>query len=370
VAAELDEEIYKELEQAVYEAAVIPELWPQVLERLGTVTGTAGGAFATMNERGVSIVCAPVMDEARRKIIEQGYMSRSGRAQGVIAKGLVGVPRFLNEYDYYDGPEDAEKDPIVTEVFRQSGLGWAAGWLIQLPHGDTLVMNVEQYYERGPIVGDTLAQLDSLYPVFARGATLAARIDLAQVRTAIETLSAVGLPAAALSASRRVVLANDAFAAAAHAWTTRGGDRLALADRVADAMLAEAIARIDLAGSPRSIPVRGTPGGPVAGVIHVIPVRRAAHDVFGNTAAIVVLSEPTRQVADAALVHSLFDLTPAEIAVAQSVAAGLSPAQIARTTGRSIATIRNQLKSAMQKTGSGRQVELALLIRQLGTAGS
>jgi DNA-binding NarL/FixJ family response regulator len=43
----------------------------------------------------------------------------------------------------------------------------------------------------------------------------------------------------------------------------------------------------------------------------------------------------------------------------------LSVTQIATTTGRSIDTIRTQLKSAMLKTGSNRQIELALLVRQL-----
>ena len=111
--------------------------------------------------------------------------------------------------------------------------------------------------------------------------------------------------------------------------------------------------------------MRAEPGGAVTSVIQVVPVRRQAHDIFGSTSAIVILSEPKSQTADATLIHSLFDLTPAEIAVAQSIAAGLTVNQIAQSTGRSVTTIRNQLKSAMEKTGSARQVELALLIRQL-----
>ncbi|RYE84758.1 MAG: response regulator transcription factor, partial [Hyphomicrobiales bacterium] len=67
----------------------------------------------------------------------------------------------------------------------------------------------------------------------------------------------------------------------------------------------------------------------------------------------------------ATLIHSLFDLTPAEIAVSQAIAAGQTAIQIAATTGRSVATVRNQLRSAMSKTGSTRQIELALLVRQL-----
>jgi DNA-binding CsgD family transcriptional regulator len=361
----LPDDVFSDLEQAAYEAAIIPELWPQVLERVAAISDSAGTGLVCMNERGVHITSSPSLDSARRRILEGGFMSRSGRAQGVISKGLVGVPRFLNEDDYYGSLEDAESDPIVTEVFRPEGMGWAAGWLLQLPHGDLLVMNVEQYFERGPIRGDALARLDSVYPVFARAAMLSGRADFARVRTAIETLTAVGMPAAAVTPGGRVVLANEAFSGATHVWSTRGGDRLALLDRSADAMLTQALGALKLARAPRSIPIRAAPGEAVTAVLHVVPVRRAAHDIFGGTDAIIVLSEAARPGADATLIQSLFDLTAAEISVAQAIAAGHSVGSVAAASGRSLATVRNQLRSAMAKTGCSRQVELTLLMRQL-----
>jgi DNA-binding CsgD family transcriptional regulator len=97
----------------------------------------------------------------------------------------------------------------------------------------------------------------------------------------------------------------------------------------------------------------------------VVPVKRQAHDVFGDSAAVVVLSEPKSHSPDASLVQALFDLTPAEIAVAQAISAGHSPQYIAESTGRSVTTVRNQLQSVMAKTGCRRQVELALLMQQL-----
>lgn len=297
-------------------------------------------------------------------------MSRSGRANGVISRGLVGVPRFLNEYDFYTDPADADNDPIVTEVFRKEGLGWAAGWILQLPHGDTIIMNVEQRFERGPIVGEALARLNSLYSIFARAAMLSARADFMRARTAVDTLAAIGIAAAAVTPKGRVVLANTAFDAASHVWTTRGGDLLALHDSTADSLLAESLSALASARTPRSIPVRESPGGLVTAVIQVVPVRRAAHDIFGSTEAIVLLSETKQHAADPSLIHVLFDLTPAELAVAQAIAAGQTVAQIAEATRRSTATIRNQLNAALSKTGSSRQTELAILMRQLGRPGA
>lgn len=365
MATGLPDEIHDELEQKIYEAAVIPDLWPEVLVRLGEISNSAGGGIAVINERGVHLTASPNMLEVVRKIEAEGYMDRSGRARGVVAKGLVGVPRFLNEFDYYE-PGQENIDPIVTEVFRPAGFGWAAGWLQQLPHGDLAVFNVEQYADRGPIQGEDLARLDSLYSPLARAVMLSGRSDFQRVRTAIETLTAVGLPAAALTPTGRVVIANPSFAAATHVWTTRGGDRIGLDDRVADTMLHDALAAVELARGPRSIPVRAVAGGPVTSVVQIVPIRRSANDIFGSTVAIAILSEPKAEGVGATLIQSLFDLTPAEISVARGIAAGQTVAQIAQTSGRSASTVRNQLKSAMAKTGSSRQVELALLMRQLG----
>ncbi len=361
----LSDEDYADFEQSIYEAAIIPENWRGVLGRLGDVSDSAGAALLCINERGVSFVAAPVLDKVFERFIGENWDARNSRRGNVVAKGLVGLPRFVNEDDYM-APGEADRDPMIQELFRPEGFGWAAGFIQQLPHGDLAILNLEQYWERGPIRGEALARLDSLYPHLARSAMLAARNNLERARTAVETLAAVGLAAAAVTPTGRVVIANDAFATASHVWTTRGGDRLGLHDEVADAMLGDALRALSLARSPRSVPVRAQAGGVVTAVVQIVPIRRAAHDIFGSTDAIVVLSEPRSGAAEATLVQSLFDLTPAEIAVAQAIAAGQSPGQIARATGRSIDTIRNQLRSAMTKTGSRRQVELALLMRQLG----
>ena len=364
VMGSISTEEYEVMERDVYEAALIPEYWPRVLAKLGEFSDSAGAALLCMNERGVQFVTAPALQTVMYRFVSENWDERNSRRGNVVAKGLVGMPRFVNEDDYL-APGEAETDPMINELFRAEGFGWAAGFVQALPHGDQVVLNLEQFYDRGPIRGDALTRLNAIYPHLARSATFAARSDFDRVRSAIDTLATVGLPAVAVSPAGRVIIANDAFPNAAHVWTTRGGDMLGLHDPLADAMLKDTLAALKEAKGHRSIPLRADPAGPITGVVQVMPIRRAAHDIFGSSAAIVMLSELKGQTASATLVHSLFDLTPAEIAVAQSIASGLSVAQIATATGRAVATVRNQLRSAMAKTGSTRQVELALLVRQL-----
>jgi DNA-binding CsgD family transcriptional regulator len=314
------------------------------------------------------MLTTPNMDEIGRRFVNENWMERNSRGRLAVEKGFVGIGRFASGEELFAAGEQ-EQDPMTNELFRPYGFGRVAGFITDLPHGDTIIMNVEQYWENGPIDDAALGKLNRLYPHLARGLLLAGRADFERSRTAVETLAALGIPAAAVTSQGRVVVANDGFSAATHLLTTRGGDRLALHDRIADRMTSDALASIRTADGPRSVPVRAEAGGPAVAIVQVVPVRRSAHDVFGGTAAIMVLSETRHSVPDAALVHSLFDLTPAELAVAQAIAAGQSPAQIAQSTGRSLSTIRNQLRSVMSKTGSGRQAELAILMRQLGRPG-
>jgi DNA-binding CsgD family transcriptional regulator len=356
---------FSAVEHHVYEAAIVPELWPRALEKISAFGDAAATAMLCINERGVHTVNDTAFSKLAVRWHAEGWAMRSSRIAAATAKGLLGVPRFFTGEECFD-PGEQENDSMTNELFRAEGFGWFAGFGVQLPHGDMVVMNVEQNYERGPICGPALDRLNALYPHLARAALFGGRADFERVRTAVETLTALGLPAVALTPSGKVTLANEAFNAATHVWTTRGGDKIVLHDKAADRMLHDSLAAISVSQSPRSVPVRAFAGETVKGVLHVVPIRRSAHDVFGSTSAIVVLSEAKQSGMEYTLIQSLFDLTPAELAVARSLAEGLTIQAIASQSGRSSQTVRHQLKSIMSKTGCTRQLDLVLLMRQLG----
>ena len=355
---------FNALETSIYEAAVVPELWPTALAELSDASWTAGTAIVCVNERGVHMISSPSMNEVTRRFLAEGWMQRNTRAQELIAQGLVGAPHFVTEEDIFDDERELT-DPMINELFRPYGFGRGAGFIVELPHGDMVIISVEQYWDRGHIRGRNLDTLNILQPHLARGILLAGRTDFQRVRTAMETLTGLGIPAVALTPTGRVVLANEGFETSAHVWQTGGGEKLVLNDKVANGMLLEALVTIGMTDGPRSIPVRATPGGPVSAVLQVVPIRRMAHDIFGGCSAIVALSEPRVGAQPSTLVQTLFDLTATELAVARSIAAGLSVKDIARLNNRSVHTVRNQLSSVMSKTGSARQAELVVLMNQL-----
>ncbi|MEP3278285.1 MAG: helix-turn-helix transcriptional regulator [Stappiaceae bacterium] len=64
---------------------------------------------------------------------------------------------------------------------------------------------------------------------------------------------------------------------------------------------------------------------------------------------------------------SLYQLTPAEIVLATSLQAGQSLQQISTERNVSIHTVRNQLSSVFEKTGTRRQSELIALLSRIGS---
>ena len=94
---------------------------------------------------------------------------------------------------------------------------------------------------------------------------------------------------------------------------------------------------------------------------------------FHSMAAALVV---VRQVGDLrsglpSLLKQRLNFTEAEIRVALALFEGQSPAAIAEAGGLSVGTVRQQVKSLLRKSGTGRQAELVAVMRRLadGDAG-
>ena len=111
------------------------------------------------------------------------------------------------------------------------------------------------------------------------------------------------------------------------------------------------------------------PDGACALSIIVLPLPLHVH-LEQELGAMLVISDLYARVADAALdiTRKLFGLTHAEAELAVALANGETVNTYARRTGRSVDTVRDQLKSAMGKAGVNRQAALVRLI--LNTTGS
>jgi DNA-binding CsgD family transcriptional regulator len=291
-------------------------------------------------------------------------MQRNPRPQRLATAKYAG---FVSDLDHFT-PEELDREPVYAEFLRKVGLGWGAGTMFPMPSGDLLIFSFERAYARGPIEREALSLLDGLRPHLGRAGLLAWRLGLRRAQAMTEALEAVGLPAAVLRADGRLFAASASFERLIPEVLQDRRERLTVLDGAADALLAQALRRLDLGPGGdhvQSIPIRARTAHPSM-VLHVLPVRRAAHDIFLQAETIVVITPVDRaSVPTAEVLEGLFDLTPAEARIARGIGEAKSVEELAAALGVARETVRGQLKRVLSKTGLSRQAELANLLSGL-----
>jgi DNA-binding NarL/FixJ family response regulator len=352
--------MHDDLIDRIYEAAALPDLWPSVLDKVTEV----GDGDCTL------------LFTVTREDVRWTYSAKGGWCEDYAAKGwpaktdrpfkLLQAQHagFLGDLDVYTR-EELDNEPVYRDYLRPRGLGWGAATAIEVPCGNTLIVDVERRWESGPVDAATLARLDQLRPHLARAALISARLSLERARVASATLELLGLPAAVISDSLNLLAANPRLEALVPRVVQDRRDRVRLAQPSADALFQQALSEAltaAAAGAVHSIPI------PAAGdekpyIVHLVPIRRQARDVFARASAMMIVMPIGEQgVPSVAVIQSLFDLTAAEARVAAAVAQCREVSDIAAQSGVSKETVRTQVKSVLAKTGLRRQSELVALL--------
>ncbi len=348
------------LEDLIYEAAIVPERWADVLDRLAQIAGAEGAILLAADMQNLRWLSSQTLAKVMEDFASGGWAGVGTRTQRLLQAQHAG---FILEEDVFSAQELAD-DALIRDFLRPRGLGWATATALPLPTGDTLIFSIERRYADGPVPRAATEILDSFRPHLARAALLSARLKLERVRAAVEALELIDLPAAILTHKATVQTVNGSFAQLIPSLVRDRRDRVTLADPAADALLAQALSS-GPARESRSIPIPSDGRHP-AMVAHLIPMRGLARDIFAGSASIMVMMPvlPGR-VPGPELLEGLFDLTAAEARIARGIAGGATLAVLAAAQGVSVETIRSQLKATFAKTGVTRQVDLARLISGL-----
>ncbi|QWG17715.1 helix-turn-helix transcriptional regulator [Bradyrhizobium sediminis] len=344
----------------IYECSVLPDLWPGVLDELAALSDSRGGLLFSARDRVLNWTASANLSEIFRTYVEDGWFPRCTRRVCLFGQSQ---PGFFVEHDFWTA-DQLDSNPIYRDFFRPRGLGWSAGTGLQMPTGDRVVFSIEREYSRGPIEKERVDALNELRPHLARSALVTARLGLQRATGAKEALTAMGLPALLLNESGTVIEANHLIEGLGDHVQWRARNRIALADGRASELLWAGLAALD--GDPeqavRSFPLRDADDR-AALVVHMIPIRRSAHDIFAGSYVLLVATPVTMPLAPRIeLMRSLFDLTPSEARVARGLAFGETLEEIASAGGVAISTVRSQLRVVLQKTGCTRQAELVALL--------
>lgn len=350
-----------ELLDLIYEAASVPELWPTVLDKLADIAGGAGTFLFTTDPKKTRMTSSESLQGLWQEMREGGWCAKNPRMKRARLHKQAG---FVREIDMFT-VEEMDQEPTFRDLLRPTGFGWAVGTVIDVPSDDVLMFSIERRLENGPVEQDIVDKLNVIRPHLARAALMSARLGLERAKGMVESLKTIGLPAAVLLGDGRVVATNAPFEQLGGQIVSTAFGKIALQHADANALLLEAIRNLNSPYSQFSSKSIAVPAhdNDAAMIVHLLPVRRSAHDVFGRAMGILVITPlGSPQTLPGDLLNGLFDLSPSEIRAANGLLEGKTIETIATELGLSRETIRSQVKGVLAKTGTTRQSDLISLL--------
>jgi DNA-binding CsgD family transcriptional regulator/PAS domain-containing protein len=354
---------------AIYDAAVSPGLWMDVLDRLRSMFGLsfAASVVRSSDRTKVDGIAAGVDRDDYQAFLTRFYRTsiflQDDKAwfpgQIVRTEELVPHRVFCRTamYQEYWRPRDM-LEGLRMAVSRDAGGVHHSVNLVRPPSGE-------------PFDAADTALARVLMPHLQRASELARRLRQSELlaSAALATLDVLGQAVLLLDETGRVLHANakaEALLLVADGLASRDGmlqaATPALTARLQASLAAVAGANCALA---RAASLRlPRPGGGAPLALIAAPFRREVHwSLSRRPTALVCVTDPDAAITvPGLLMLELFGLTGAEAALATNLMAGKDLRDIARERGRSINTVRTQLTSLMAKTGTNRQSDLVKLM--------
>ncbi len=355
-----------------FEAAAHPERWPQALHELALACGAEGAAAHTANGT-----------ETRTSILSQGVSAlydnfitrwRAPELNSHRARGLALLKRgwrgALTENDIFT-PEDMARDPFHQEFIIPSGFSSFAGIVLAKRPGLMMSASIYRRPKQGRYEKSEIKSINKLTEQLRSAAAVAMRIGMSSMVHTADAFASLGQPVAVLSHDGRIVHTSPAFdgliANGIHIKTGRLGCWQPDADRRLAAAIGRATTYDGTVREPGRSVILPRRNGLRPLIAEIIPVVGDGQDIFRLAGAILTLTdlEAASLGPPEATLQQVFQLTPVEARLAAQIAAGGTLPDIARTEGIARDTLRSRLKSIFDKTGTRRQLELALVLKKL-----
>ena len=356
-----------------FEAAAVPELWPEALHALALACGApAATALPTVGLTTTAVLVsrngAGVIEEG----IRGGWFSperntRMARCMALVQRGRRGV---ITQQDAYSA-EELARDAFQHEYIRPNGFSAFAGAILVEAPGLVLPVSIERAIGQDPFTRDEVALMNQLFTHLHAAGDLALRVGMASTQRMADAFSAAGHPVALLARDGSVLHMNARFERLIGDGVLVRASRLGSwhcdADRAIEAAISRAVRYEGAEHGPLGSVVMPRRNGLRPLVAQVVPVVGLAHEILHLVAAIVTVTdlEATGSGPEQAVLEQAFGLTPAEARLAAQIAAGKTLADIAMEEGSARETLRSRLKTIFEKTGTGRQAELTLLLSKI-----
>ncbi|UDL88666.1 helix-turn-helix transcriptional regulator [Mesorhizobium sp. PAMC28654] len=347
----------------VLEAALAPERWSSVLERICEATGSFGAHILPLRGKfSPGVPATPSLREAFEVYFREGWHLqdiRFGCVPHVLRKG-VAVEHDISSED------DFRRSSYYNDFLGRFGFRYSA--MIGFTTGDTLLsLGLQRTIRDAPFDRDEERILVRMRNRLSMAADIMRGVSFERINGMSDAFDMADTACAFYDRHGRVTRLNKLCESLldqdirlvggelTSRWPTEG---VALRGHVKAVMQPVAIA-----DTMASSPVRLSRPGRRPLVVRAQRLRGMPAEIFSHSVAVAIVTDiEARPVPAAKTLQILFSLTAQEAVVAIQIARGLAPKEIAETLGVSYETIRTQAKSIMAKTDTKRQSEIVALL--------
>ncbi|QDW40250.1 LuxR family transcriptional regulator [Bradyrhizobium sp. KBS0727] len=365
-----------ELVSDIYDAALDPSLWSDVLSRAGRfVGGSAAAIFAKSPTAGSgNVYYESGTDPYYRQLYFDKYVKLDPSTTGhyfadvghpIAIADLMPYCDFLDTRFYREWAQPQGMVDFVSAVLDKSVTS-------------TALFGVFRHERDGIVDDETRRRMRLLVPHVRRAVLIGRLIDLksAEAATFADTLDGLSTGMCLVDAAGRIVHANVACHVMLDAgdFLTVTGGRLAARDSAIDQLLQKLFASTgagDAAIGTQGIalPLRAQDG--VRYVAHVLPLTSGARRVtgFGYAAAAAVFIRKAALEPPAApeVIARAYRLTPTELRVLLAIVEVGGVPEVAAMLGVAETTVKTHLGRLFVKTGTGRQADLVKIVAGFAT---
>ncbi len=361
--------------ETIYEAAVVPELWPTALDMLERQFGALAAhlfSWDTVTQRRESSFGSYSFVSTDQ---DWNYYHRINPRRKIQAAWPLGY--ILACHEHLD-PDFVRRDEYFNEYCLPLERRYLLGTNFAAQGHLLISFAVMRNAGQGPFTERDKARLARLLPHLRRAVRLDQQLRAARARAAIGQSLLDALPQAMIAADAegRVHYANPAAEAllAAGRKLRQCCQRLAATTpRETSALLAALRRAIEAApcadpATADSLVLHDEAGAGLA--VSVIPLDRDAGlpEVPARRLALLTAAPLAAPPPAPALLRATYGLTGAEAKLAAALANGQRLEAIAAARGVRLPTVRSQLRAVFEKTGTTRQAELVRLLSRLPAA--
>lgn len=363
-----DERRFDDLVGQLYEAAVSPDLWRSTLLNAADWIGAHSFHMFTWDRHDGRPLFAMVSHDHLAERIRL-YNAYYHQVDPVLQRALEsGTGGFIASQEFFD-ERFVSRSEYYQDFLVSNNQCWITGGTLQLPGGVDAVLAMVRNNDAGRFDSDELKRARRIWTHYHKATSLFAQTESLrqQAMLGARGLEQVEMGVVATDSAGRVLFINtqaEAMLKASSRVVIRDG-RLSAIDTTLDVQLRKALKAAARGASSTSLPVPArTPNGEEL-LMTVAPLGDTTPmwSMLSCPSVLLLIRSRSRlRILTAAQLMQLFRFTPAEARVARALAQGQSAEGYAIDAGISLTTVRTQLRSVLDKTGTHRQTDLVRLL--------